>query len=93
MTASTIADAGIAIWQRAIQRRQKKLAPEVAQALLKLHLAKDDLDRADELAGKRCKGRITEREEHELEAYRMVGTTMELLQSKARLALGIRIRA
>jgi hypothetical protein len=90
MTASTIADAGIAIWQRAIERRQKKLAPEAARALLNLHLAKDDLDRADALVAKRCKGRITEREEHELEAYRMVGTTMELLQSKARLALGIR---
>jgi hypothetical protein len=76
--------------KRAIERRQKKLAPEAARALLTLHLAKHDLDRADALAAKRCEGRITEREEHELEAYRMVGRTMELLQSKARLVLGIR---
>jgi hypothetical protein len=93
MTASTIADAGIAIWQRTIDRRQKKLAPEAARALLNLHLAKHDLDRADALAAKRCEGRLTEWEEHELEAYRMVGTTMELLQSKARRALGISLRA
>lgn len=93
MTASTIADAGIAIWQRTIDRRQKKLDPEAARALLNLHLSKHDLDRADELAAKRCEGHLTEREEHELEAYRMVGTTMELLQSKARLALNRRLRA
>lgn len=92
MTASTIADAGIAIWQRAIARQQKKLSPDAARALLTLHLAKRDLNRADALAAKRCKGSINEREEHELEAYRMVGTTIELLQSKARLALGARLQ-
>lgn len=92
MTASTIADAGIAIWQRAIQRRQKRLAPEVAQALLALSLSRHDLDRADELALKRCAGRISDSDAIELDAYRMVGTTIELLQSKARLALGHRVR-
>jgi hypothetical protein len=92
MIASTIAEAGIGIWQRALQKR-KKLSPEVAEALIGLRISKRDLDRADALAQKRCSGRaMTDAEESELEAFRMVGTTLELLQSKARKSLGIRVR-
>lgn len=92
MIASNIAEAGIGIWQRTLQAR-KKISPEAAEALLGLRISKRDLDRADALAQKRCSGRkMTEVEESELEAFRMVGTTLELLQSKARKSLGVRVR-
>lgn len=93
MISSSIAEAGIGIWQRALQK-QKRLSPEVAEVLLGLRISKRDLDRADALAQKRCAGRtMTEDEESELEAFRMVGTTLELLQSKARKSLRLRARA
>jgi len=76
-----------AIWQRTIQSRTSRLEPAAARALLRLRFSRVDLDRADELAAKAGVGRLSAAEERELEDYRTVGTALEFIKSKARLAL------
>ena len=76
-----------AIWQRTIQPSRGALDPAAARALLQLRLSVRDLDRADALADKASRGELTEAEARELENYRVVGTSLEFLKSKARRAL------
>ena len=76
-----------AIWQRTIQPSRGTLDPAAARALLQLRLSARDLDRADMLADKASRGELTEAEARELENYRVVGTSLEFLKSKARRAL------
>jgi hypothetical protein len=76
-----------AIWQRTIETKRSNLDPAAARALLRLKFSRADLDRADELAAKARDGRLSAAEERELEDYRTVGTALEFLKSKARLAL------
>ena len=76
-----------AIWQRTIEAKKSSLDPSAARALLRLKFSSADLERADELAGKARAGSMTAAEERELEDYRTVGTALEFLKSKARLAL------
>ena len=76
-----------AIWQRTIETKRSSLDPAAARALLRLKFSTADLKRADELAAKARDGSLTATEERELEDYRTVGTALEFLKSKARLAL------
>jgi hypothetical protein len=76
-----------AIWQRTIETKRSSLDPAAARALLRLKFSPADLERADELAAKARAGSLTATEERELEDYRTVGTALEFLKSKARLAL------
>jgi hypothetical protein len=76
-----------AIWQRTIESKRSGFDPAAARALLRLKFSRADLDRADELAAKARDGRLSAAEERELEDYRTVGTALEFLKSKARLAL------
>jgi len=80
-------DSSSAIWQRTIEATGSKLDAPAARALLRLKFAARDLKRADELAAKARTGALTAQEEQELEDYRAVGTALELLKSRARLAL------
>ena len=76
-----------AIWQRTIETRKSRLDPAAARAFLRLKFSRSDLRRADELAAKARAGDLSVAEERELEDYRAVGTALEFLKSKARLAL------
>jgi hypothetical protein len=76
-----------AIWQRTIETKRSSLEPAAARALLRLKFSRADLERADQLAAKARDGSLTAAEERELEDYRAVGTALEFLKSKARLAL------
>ena len=76
-----------AIWQRTIETNRSSLDATAARALLRLRFSRADLERADQLAAKARGGSLTTAEERELEDYRAVGTAIELLKSKARLAL------
>ena len=76
-----------AIWQRTIESERSRLDPAAARVLLRLKLSQTDLQRADELAAKARADSLTAIEERELEDYRAVGTALEFLKSKARLAL------
>ena len=75
------------IWERTIQPSRRSLDRAAAKALLKLKLSARDLNQADALAAKACTGKLTLEEAAELENYRSVGTALEFLKAKARLAL------
>jgi len=77
----------VAIWRRAIEPQTGTLPPAEARAILRLKLAEADLDRADALAAKAKAGKLTRREEQQLENYLSVGSALEFLKSKARRSL------
>ncbi len=87
MPATAATPPSLAIWERAIQPARKSLDSAAARALLDMKLSKRDLDRADALAARSAKGRLTKPEAEELESYRTVGTALEFLKSKARRSL------
>ena len=74
----------VAVWKRAILPENGDLSPEEARAILRLKLANEDLDRADELAAKARLGALSPEEERELDIYLSVGSALEFLKSKAR---------
>lgn len=75
------------ILARVIQVDQDDLPPAAAKALLKLSFTPQDRDRMHDLAVKNQGGGLTEAEQRELESYRRVGRLLDLLASRARLAL------
>lgn len=87
MSARLTSSPAIAIWERAIQPSKRSLDEGAARALLAFRLSKRDLDRADMLASRAAKGKMSPAEAAELESYRTVSATLEFLKSKARRSL------
>lgn len=88
MNAAAISEeSAVAIWKRAIEPEAGTLPPDEARAILRLRLAESDLDRADALAAKARAGRLTRREQQQLDNYLTIGSTLEFLKSKARRSL------
>ena len=87
MSVMFAANSASAIWQRTIEAQKSELEPAAARALLRLKFSRADLERADELGAKARAGRLTSSGKRELGDYRAVGTALEFLKSKARLAL------
>jgi hypothetical protein len=76
-----------AILARLIRPEDDNLTPEAAEGLLRIKFEQRDLDRMHELAVKNQDGELTPREREEMENYRHVGFLLDLMHSKARLAL------
>ena len=76
-----------AIWARVIQPERGDLPPEAARFFLNLAFKQDDLDRIDELSVKNQAGELSDAETEELRDYLQVGLEIDLLRSKARLAI------
>ena len=76
-----------AILSRAIDPLQGNLTPELAEHVLKLRLTDADKKAAKEFADLAKAGTITDDQQVELDNYRRAGRVLELLKSKARLAL------
>ena len=87
MSTSVSGGSSTAIWERTIQPARRSLDRAAAKALLGFKLSTHDLDRADALAKKSGMGKLTPEETAEMENYRSVGTALEFLKAKARLAL------
>ena len=87
MSVALTENSASAIWERTIQPRKSELDPAAARALIRLKFSRSDLNRADQLAARARAGNLTAEEERELEDYRVVGTALEFLKSKARLSL------
>lgn len=87
MNASVSRGSSAAIWERTIQPARRSLDRAAAKALLGFKLSARDLNRADALAEKAGTGKLTAEESVEMENYRSVGTALEFLKAKARLAL------
>ena len=77
----------VAILSRLIRPEENSLTPEAAESLLRIKFEQHDLDRMHELAVKNQDGVLTRREKREMENYRRVGFLLDLMHSKARLAL------
>lgn len=78
------------VWQRTIQPEQRDLTADVARYFLTLKFTDADRTRMDELAAKARTGSLSEMEEAELGNFMQLGWFLDLLKSKARLALNIR---
>jgi len=87
MSAAITGESAVAIWKRAIEPEAGTLSPEEARAILRLRLAETDLDRADALVAKARAGRLTQREQQQLDNYLTIGSVLEFLKSKARRSL------
>jgi hypothetical protein len=87
MRAVITESSAVGIWKRAIEPEKGTLPPAEARGLLHIRLAEADLERADVLAAKARMGQLTPQEEHELDNYLTIGSTLEFLKSKARRSL------
>jgi hypothetical protein len=76
-----------AIWERVIHPDRGDLPREAAMFFLNLAFEPSDLDRIHELAVKNQEGTIAADEAEALRNYRQVGLQLDLLRSKARLAI------
>src|SRR5262245_10175537 len=77
----------IAIWDRIIHSDQSAMSAEAARYFLQLKLDQGDLDRMHELAVRNQQGLLTADEQAALNNLRQVGLQIDVLRSKARLAL------
>lgn len=76
-----------AILSRLIRPEEDSLTPEVAEAWLRIKFDQRDLDRMHELAVKNQEDLLTPRERTLMENSRSVVFLLDLMHSKARLAL------
>src|SRR4051812_40969564 len=79
-------DNDAAIWERVIQF-DGPLSPAAARALLKLRFAPRDQERMQELSTKARGGTLLPRERVEIDTYERLGCLLDILHSKARVAL------
>jgi len=78
---------GAAILNRVLKAHASRFTAEVARSILQLKFDQNDIDRINALAEKNRRGTLTETEQQELQSYLLVGHLLDLLHSKARLAL------
>ncbi len=78
---------GTAILSRVLKAHASSFTPEVARCILKLKFDQIDVERMNALAERNRHGILTETEQQELQSYLLVGHLLDLLHSKARLAL------
>lgn len=76
-----------AIWERVIHPERGDLPPEAARYFLSLAFEPADIDQMHRLAEKNRQGTLDKNEQEALRAYRQMGLQLDLLKSKARLAL------
>ena len=84
---TTAIESGTTILRRVLEAHATSFTPEVAQAILQLKFDQVDIDRMHVLAEKNRQGRLTSVEWYVLQNYLLVGHLLDLLHSKARLAL------
>lgn len=89
MSPETIAaeSGGVAILNRVLKAHASRFTPEGARSLLQMKFDQIDIDRMNALAEKNRRGLLTETGQQELQSYLLVGNLLDLLHSKARLAL------
>lgn len=76
----------IAIWER-ILHPTGKMSRDTAKKILQLDFQPDEIVRMHDLAARNRNGQLQPGEEEELDNYCRVGTTLSLLQSRARQVL------
>lgn len=74
-------------YQQIARRVLDSIAPEAARFFLNLAFEQKDLDRTHDLLVKNQAGELSDAEAEELRDYLQVGLEIDLLRSKARLAI------
>jgi hypothetical protein len=87
MSTSTIAESGTEILARAIVPQGGDIPVDAARVFLSFRLDPTDENRVNELAERARDGSLSGVEREELDEYERVTALLELIQSKARLAL------
>lgn len=85
--ASSFSGSEIAIWERVIHPERGDLPADAARFFLNLEFEAEDLQRMHELAVKGQAGELTADEAEVLRNYRQIGLQIDVLRSKARLAM------
>ena len=80
------------IWARLMQSQQRDISPETARYLLSIEFGETDRRRIEYLAGQSESGALTSYEQAEFDGYLHVGNLLALMQSKARVVLGAKLR-
>lgn len=76
-----------AIWSRVIHPERADMPAEAARYFLSLAFDQADLDRMHDLAVRNQQGDLSAEELEALKNFRQIGLQIDLLRSKARLAL------
>jgi hypothetical protein len=76
-----------AIWARVIHPDRADMPPEAARYFLSLAFDQADVDRIHDLAVRNQQGDLSAEELEALKNFRQIGLQIDLLRSKARLAL------
>jgi hypothetical protein len=79
----------VEVLARSIDRTGERMAPDVAKFLLDLQLSDDDRRTLDGLAEKARLGTLTLAEQADLDEFRRVGRLVELMKTKARVAMKV----
>ena len=77
----------VAIWERLLVPKKDKLSPQKARLILELCFPKKDVQRMHELSAKARAGKLTPKENEQMEIYERVGHLVSILKSHARQAL------
>jgi hypothetical protein len=77
------------VFSRVFQPEKPNLSAQAAQSILALDFCAEDRARVNELAEKARQGKLSKREDDELETFIHVGHLVGIMQSKARLSLKI----
>ena len=77
----------MAILRRVVNPDEPSLSREAARDILRLDFSNRDRRRMNQLAAKNRSGKITAKEEEELDNFIRVGQILGILQSKARRTL------
>jgi hypothetical protein len=84
--AGSVANLDPSIWDR-VMEFEKELSPTAARALLQIRFCSHEHDHMSALLKKARAGRLTAREEKEMDTYELIGSVLGILHSKARQAL------
>jgi hypothetical protein len=85
-TSGFTSDPNAAIWQRVIEL-QGKLTSGAAHSLLGFNFSDNDHALMDQLSAKARAGSLTSEEQTKLDTYERLGCLLDIIHSKARLAL------
>ena len=86
MSTETLSCDPAAMWGRVIQF-EEELSPAGARALLKIRFSHRALKQMEELSAKARQAALTPQEQVDLDNYERLGCLLDILHSKARLAL------
>src|SRR5207237_509635 len=76
-----------AIWSRLLGPASTPLTLEAARAILQIDFPQSDKKRMRQLAERSRQGRLTSKEQDEIDSYGRIGSFLSIMKSRARVAL------